>query len=84
VALLQAVIFDWAGTIVDYGSRGPVAAIVEAFRRQNVPITVDQARGPMGLAKREHLRALLESPSVRSSWRDARGTSPTDRDLDQM
>jgi hypothetical protein len=28
---LQAVIFDWAGTTLDFGSLAPVAAFVEVF-----------------------------------------------------
>jgi len=29
---LQAVIFDWAGTTVDYGCFAPVTVFVEVFR----------------------------------------------------
>ncbi len=36
---LQAVIFDWAGTTVDYGSRAPAMVFVEVFRRQGVEIS---------------------------------------------
>jgi len=56
---IRAVIFDWAGTVVDYGSLAPVAAFVELFRRHSVELSAEQARGPMGLAKREHIRALM-------------------------
>ena len=48
---LKAVVFDWAGTIVDYGSRAPMGAFVEVFRRFGVAITNAEARGPMGLPK---------------------------------
>ena len=34
--MIQAVIFDWAGTVLDHGSRAPMAAFVEAFSRFGV------------------------------------------------
>ena len=33
---LQAVIADWAGTTVDYGSRAPAMVFVEIFRRKGI------------------------------------------------
>jgi phosphonoacetaldehyde hydrolase len=59
VTRLGAVIVDWAGTIMDFGSCAPAGAFVELFRRHGVTITLDEARGPMGTAKRDHIAALL-------------------------
>ena len=53
---IDAVIFDWAGTIVDFGSFAPTQVLVDAFAAAGVAITLDEARGPMGLAKRDHSR----------------------------
>jgi phosphonoacetaldehyde hydrolase len=57
---LKGVILDWAGTTVDHGSRAPVEAFVEAFRRRSIDVTVEQVRRFMGMPKRDHLRAVLE------------------------
>lgn len=65
---LQAVILDWAGTTLDFGSCAPVAAIIAAFESQSVPITREQARAPMGKAKRDHIRTILEMPEVSKRW----------------
>ena len=65
---LKAVVFDWAGTVVDHGSLGPMGVFVEAFAEFGVTITVDEARKPMGIAKRPHVAALLAMP-LRSAWR---------------
>ena len=62
---LRAVIFDWAGTVLDYGSRAPVRAVMRTFGDHGVPVTSDEARGPMGMAKRDHIAALLEAPRIR-------------------
>jgi phosphonoacetaldehyde hydrolase len=81
---VQAVVFDWAGTTVDFGSRAPVLAVMEAFRRREVPITMEEARGPMGMAKRDHLCAVASLPRVRDRWQTVHGRPPTDDDVDQL
>ena len=78
---VRAVVFDWAGTTVDYGSRAPVEAFVEAFRRRGVELSVREARGPMGAAKRDHIRELLSSEDVRERWREANGCLPSGEDV---
>ncbi len=81
---IQAVVFDWAGTTVDYGSRAPVAAFAEVFRRRDVELTPEQLRGPMGTAKRDHIRLLLELEAVRERWRTAHGRPPSEEDVDVL
>ncbi|MDZ4659422.1 MAG: phosphonoacetaldehyde hydrolase [Bythopirellula sp.] len=79
---LQAVILDWAGTTLDYGSRAPVAALIRAFEQCGVAISVDQARGPMGKAKKEHIQALMELPDLASRWRELHNRKPSAQDID--
>jgi phosphonoacetaldehyde hydrolase len=75
---------DWAGTTVDFGSRAPVLAVMEAFRRVDVPVTIEQARGPMGMAKREHLRTMLDMPEISDCWRKTHGRPSTSEDVDRL
>ncbi|PMP81902.1 MAG: phosphonoacetaldehyde hydrolase, partial [Roseiflexus castenholzii] len=56
---VQAVILDWAGTAVDYGSWAPVAVFLRLFEQHGVTITPEDARAGMGLMKKDHLRAIL-------------------------
>lgn len=81
---LEAVIFDWAGTLVDFGSRAPMGAFVAAFARFDVAITLDEARAPMGRAKRDHIAAILGQPRVAAAWTAARGTAPDDAAIDAI
>jgi phosphonoacetaldehyde hydrolase len=81
---VKAVIFDWAGTVVDYGSLAPMGAFVETFAEFGVEISIDEARGPMGMAKRPHIAALMALPRVAAAWREKHGHFPTESDIDAV
>jgi phosphonoacetaldehyde hydrolase len=74
------VIFDWAGTMVDFGCRAPVAALLEAFARRGVTLDEAAARADMGKAKADHVAALLARPEVGAAWTAATGAAPSGRD----
>ncbi len=62
---IQAVIFDWAGTTIDYGCFAPIKGFIDGFASIGISITNQMARKPMGLLKLEHARAIaamLEQP----------------------
>jgi len=81
---LQAVIFDWAGTLIDYGSRAPVAGLQDVFAAAGVPVTVAEARLSMGIAKRDHIGAILALPRVAEAWKRKHGAAPLEADLDAL
>lgn len=66
---LEAVIFDWAGTLVDFGSFAPTQIFVDAFRAAfDFELSLAEARGPMGLGKWQHIEALGRDPAVAARW----------------
>lgn len=81
---VQAVILDWAGTTVDFGSLAPVAAFTKLFATQGIDLSLDEARGPMGTEKREHIRRLCALPRVRAAWRDHYGESPDEATINRL
>ncbi len=81
---LKAVIFDWAGTVVDHGSRAPMGAFVRAFAEFGVAISIAEARGPMGMAKRDHIRLVATAPRVAAAWQATHGQPPTEPDIDAI
>jgi phosphonoacetaldehyde hydrolase len=81
---LQAVIFDWAGTTVDYGSCAPAAVFVKLFQNHGVFITMDEARGPMGMHKRDHIQAIAALPRVQQLWRQEHGAEIDDAAIEGM
>ncbi len=80
----EAILFDWAGTVIDFGSFAPMGAFVEAFARFGVPATIADARGPMGAPKRDHIRAMLSEPHIAAAWRAAQGTAPDEAAIDRV
>lgn len=81
---IEAVIFDWAGTMIDYGCFAPLEVFLEIFRKRGVEITVDEARQPMGMLKIEHIRTLCEMPRIRKEWVKTHGTAPSEQDVIEM
>ena len=55
---LKAVILDWAGTTVDFGSLAPVAALQRVFAANGVPVTAAEVREHMGMLKKDQIRAI--------------------------
>jgi phosphonoacetaldehyde hydrolase len=82
--LLKAVVFDWAGTMVDFGSRAPMGVFVKAFAEFGVDITIAEARGPMGLPKRAHIATLMALPRIAAAWEARHGHQPGDADIDRV
>ncbi|MDX1992407.1 MAG: phosphonoacetaldehyde hydrolase [bacterium] len=81
---LQAVILDWAGTTVDYGSRAPTQVFIEVFAQHGIQITADEARGPMGLFKRDHIRQITQLPRVKEQWQSVHHRLPDEEDAQNI
>lgn len=81
---IRALLVDWAGTIVDHGSRAPARVFTEVFRAAGVPIDEAEARAPMGMAKRDHIRAIFELPRVAAAWESRCGRPPGTEDADAL
>ena len=82
--MIEAVIFDWAGTTVDYGCFAPVQAFMEAFAHHGVPVTVEETRKPMGMLKRDHIRTMLRMERIAAAWKQVRGHEAAEADVDAV
>lgn len=80
----KAAVFDWAGTMIDFGSFAPVAAFVAVFRRFDIEAGIADARQPMGLPKRDHIRAMLAVPSIAAQWQARHGSPPGEAAIDAV
>lgn len=81
---IGAIIFDWAGTMVDFGSRAPTKVFQAIFEQEGIPISAAQAREPMGMAKREHISAITQMPDVAKRWQEKHGKAVAEEDVDRM
>ena len=81
---LKGVILDWAGTTMDYGCFAPAVAFIDIFKRNGVPITIEQAREPMGAHKKVHIRAITRIEEVSNKWQEVHGQKPNEEDVQKM
>ena len=81
---LKAAVFDWAGTVIDHGSLAPMGVFVKTFASFGVEISIAEARGPMGMAKRDHIKTLMAQPRVAEAWRAAQGALPDEVAIDKV
>lgn len=81
---IKAVVLDWAGTAVDFGSFAPTAVFIRLFESQGVQISAEDARSGMGLMKKDHLRVIFSQEKVAETWEDIKGKPPEDADIDLL
>ena len=81
---IKLVVFDWAGTTIDFGCMAPAGAFVATFAARGVPISLAEARGPMGMSKKDHIRAILRDAGVAERWRTATGHDWAEGDVEEL
>ncbi|MGH6719808.1 MAG: phosphonoacetaldehyde hydrolase [Alphaproteobacteria bacterium] len=81
---LRAILLDWAGTTMDYGCMAPAVVFMDVFKRRGVPITIDEARAPMGAHKKVHIQRITELATVAERWRTTHGRAPGPKDVASM
>ena len=81
---LKAVVLDWAGTTVDFGSIAPVYTLQRVFAQAGIALENAQARRDMGLPKKEHIRAILALPEVGMAWEARHGRPASDADVEAL
>jgi phosphonoacetaldehyde hydrolase len=81
---LKAILLDWAGTTMDYGCYAPAVVFIEVYKRQGVPISIEEARAPMGAHKKVHIRKISQNEAVAERWQEAHGRKPNEDDVRAM
>lgn len=81
---IKAVIFDWAGTTVDYGCFAPVAAIIETLADEGIDISADAVRQHMGMKKRDHLGEIFKMEHITDRFRLKYGREVSEQDIDTI
>ena len=81
---IDAIIFDWAGTMIDHGCFGPVIAFQKTFTHFDIETSVAECRAPMGLPKRDHIKAMIENPVINERIIKKTGREINETDLEAM
>lgn len=81
---VRAVVLDWSGTTADAHVLAPAVVFADVFEKHGVPITMKEARLPMGLRKDLHIAKILEIPEVAKRWKDAKGADPMPMDVNTL
>ena len=81
---VRGMVLDWSGTTADAYVLAPAVVFVDVFRKHGVEISMNEARGPMGLRKDLHIKALTEVPELRERWKGIHGHEPDQTDVDRM
>ncbi len=81
---IAMVVFDWAGTTVDYGSSAPMVVFDRVFKEAGIQLSREQINGPMGLEKRAHIKQLLELEDATKQWKETYNRMWTEDDVDQL
>lgn len=81
---LKAVVLDWAGTTVDFGSLAPARTLQLLFSRARITLAEPETRRDMGLPKKDHIRGILSIPRVRDAWQQLHGRIPSEADVDEL
>jgi phosphonoacetaldehyde hydrolase len=81
---IPAVFLDWAGTAVDHGSIAPVKALEEVFREFGITAPRPLVRRYVGLAKKDHIRKLLEEPALNAQWNTLYHSAPQEREVEHI
>ncbi len=81
---VKALVLDWSGTLADAYVIAPAVVFVEVFEKLGVTISMEEARGPMGLRKDLHIKMLTEDPVIAERWKGVKGKYPDQSDVDAM
>ncbi|MDH3716054.1 MAG: phosphonoacetaldehyde hydrolase, partial [Gammaproteobacteria bacterium] len=81
---VKGLVLDWSGTTADAYVIAPAVVFADVFKKHGVEISMQEARGPMGLRKDLHIKALTEEPAIRKRWKEIKGKYPDQDDVDRM
>lgn len=79
------VIFDWLGTLSNECSIWAAKNFQDAFKHLGLNVTMEEARGPMGLKKQEHAEILLfKTPRILEQFRKVYNRNPNGQDIARL
>lgn len=81
---IKLVILDNSGTTNDCGVYAPSIVMVRLFDKYGLQISMSDAREPMGLYKKDHIRAILASDHIAAAFKKLNGRDWNENDVESM
>lgn len=81
---IKMIVFDWAGTTVDYGSSAPSGVFDIVFTGAGIKLTKEEINRPMGMEKKSHIRELLSGEEGNRQWLEVYGRPWTEDDVESL
>lgn len=82
---IEAVVFDWTGTIADFGGSAVVQTVVESFADLGIALSAQSVYDvPAEGDSRDYLAAVAELPEVAQAFEEKHGRAVSDDDLAQL
>lgn len=81
---IKTVILDNSGTFVDPYVIAPAITFQKIFNNYKIPITMEEARGPMGLRKELHIAEILKIPRIQDEFFKRYGRKSNEEDIMNM
>ena len=82
--MIHAVVFDWVGTMIDYGSRAPTKVLQTLFEEIGLPISAEESHLTNGLFHSKQIEAVLQIPDVAARWQEKFGKPSDSTDVDRL
>lgn len=81
---VKLVVFDWAGTTVDYGCMAPYVVFDRVFADKGIKLTKEEILKPMGMEKKDHIRELLKTEHASRMWLEKYSRQWNEEDIDAL
>ena len=81
---IKLVILDNSGTTNDCGVYAPTVVFIDVFKKHGIEISMAEAREPMGLFKKDHIRAILKMDRVTDEFKKIYNRDWTEKDVEKM
>ena len=81
---IKTIILDNSGTCLDPFVIAQAVVYKHLFREQNINISIEEARAPMGIRKDLHIAKLLQMPHIQYEFQKLYGRPSEKRDIDNF
>lgn len=81
---IKLVILDNSGTTNDCGVYAPAVVFIRLFKQYDMQISMAEARKPMGLFKKDHIRVILQMDRITAEFKRIYKRDWTEKDVEIM